>query len=461
MNVDFIVPGIWKIYYIYFVAKKSNTSSKLAPEDKRFVMKMGFILLFLLLLSGGALYYYTELKSENKLPDLAKYSETFSEVFGDQSAKDSLPPADTIDPFELPPAPEVPEFVEHSPEELHEALEPLEDDFDIQAHLLLMRQNVAAYNYKQAYKHGTRITSHLYSSASLSEEWGHVLLEAGLPREAVSILNKLNAKDSLKSAGVMDLAIAMFRSGNSDDAIEFLDGKLKGEKNVDFLTLKAAITGEHSDTTKRAGADSLFKQALKINPSLPAANYYYGRYLMQRGNFQLSKNLLDAAVKATPNEPRYVARLGMAEFYLKQDAKAEEHYKKALQINPHDYNTWFNFGELYLSQANESGSAMQVQSKTRMALEMYLETVNREPLHANAHFRIGLILNGNGGHGEAIQHLNMALEKMPNNIPIMQQLSSAYLHLQDTVRSVVFLEKILRIDPFNKIAASEFRRIGK
>ena len=459
MNVVF---GICKIYYIYIVAKRSNKSSKLAPEDKRFVMKMGFFLFFLLLLSGGALYYYTELKSENKLPDLSKYSETFSDVFGDLGAKDSTP-AEPVDHFELPPAPEVPEFVEHSPEDLHEneALGPLEDDFDIQAHLQLMRQNVLSYNYKQAYKHGTRITAHLLASPSLSEEWGHVLLEAGLPREAVSILNKVNAKDSLKSEGVIDLAIAMFRSRNSDEALEFLDGKLKGERNANFMAIKAAITGEHIDTTRRASADSLFRLALKMSSSLPAANYYYSRYLMQRGNFQLSKSYSEAAVKAKPNEPRYVARLGMAEFYLKQDAKAEEHYKKALQLNPHDYNTWFNFGELYLSQANESNSAAQIKDKTRKALEMYLETVSREPLHANAHFRIGLILNGNGGHGEAIQHLNTALEKMPNNIPVMQQLSSAHLHLQDTARSVIFLERILRIDPFNKIAASEFRRIGK
>jgi tetratricopeptide (TPR) repeat protein len=447
------------------VAKKSNSSSKLAPEDKRFVRRMGLFLFFLLLLSAGALYFYTQLKRENKLPDLTKYTETFSELFGelgiDSLANKNADTTAAIDPFELPPAPEVPEFVEHSPDDFKGAKEPLDNDFDIQAHLQLMRQKAKAYDYKLAYKHGSRIEAYLLASSELSGEWGRILLEAGLPREAILVLNRLNIKDSITNESIMDLAFAMFRSGNADEAIDFLDDKLKSEKNADFVMAKAAITGEHTDTTKRAGADAIFKQAFKMNPSSHATNYYYGRYIMQRGNFQLSKSYLEAAVKAMPNEPRYVARLGMAEFYLKQDAKAESYYKKSLEINPYDYNTWFNLGELYLSLANESSNVQDIKKKTRMALEAYLEAVNQEPMHANAHFRIGLILNGNSGYGEAIKHLSFALEKMPNNIPVMQQLSSAFLYLQDTAKSVDYLEKILQIDPFNKIAASEFRRIKK
>jgi tetratricopeptide (TPR) repeat protein len=256
------------------------------------------------------------------------------------------------------------------------------------------------------------------------------------------------------------MAFALHRSGNTEGAINFLDNAIKNSNDLNLNAAKAAIISEHPDMAERAAADSIFKNVLKSKPLLPYANYQYGRLLMQKGDYQNSKIYLEHAVKAMPDEPRYIARLGMAEFYLKRDASAETLYRKALKINPYDYNTWFNLGELYLSKANESGYIPEIRNKTRMALESYLKTIENDSLHANAHYRIGLILNGNGGHKEAILHLSIALEKMPGNIPTLQQLSSAYMHLGDTAKSIRYLKDILRIDPFDKIAASEFVRIN-
>lgn len=85
-----------------------------------------------------------------------------------------------------------------------------------------------------------------------------------------------------------------------------------------------------------------------------------------------------------------------------------------MAINPADYNTWFNLGELYLSQANEASTASQVKVKTHAALECYLAALALAPsLHA-AHFRTGMILNGNAQYREAIQHLEFALNEDPN-----------------------------------------------
>jgi tetratricopeptide (TPR) repeat protein len=397
-------------------------------------------------LSGAAIYFYTYYKQEH-----AEQVDSEPEALVDfDSAAANL---------DLPPAPEVPEHMDAEIPVVSAKDDPFASDFDGLAHLQLMRQNSKEYNYQMAYRHGVRIIGYLLDNPDLAAEWGHILLEAGKPQDAVSVLQKLDSKNSIKDNAVIDLAFALHRSGETENAIQLLDDKLKGKSNVDLLATKAAILGEHPDTNKRVAAEAIFKSALKKDASLPNVNYWYSRYLMQRGDYQKSKNYAEMALKVKPNEARYITRLGMAEFYLKNDSKAEELYRISLKINPYDYNAWFNLGELYLSKANESISVQDVRKNTRSALESYLKALEYDSLHTKAHYRIGLILNGNGGYKEAISHLMVALEKTPNDIPIMQQLSVAYLQIGDTASSVNYLDKILQIDPFNKIAANQMRRI--
>ena len=369
--------------------------------------------------------------------------------------------SDSIFP-DMPEAPVVPDHDhdDFSFDSVHTVSVPsVEEDFDIQAHLQLMRQNVSKYNYTLAYKHGARIASYLLAKPIYVAEWGQILLESGRPNEAVNVLQRIVEEDTVKSDVTINMAFAMLRSKNADAAVEFLDKQMINNKDVDLLVAKAAIISEHPEVKKRVDAERIFARYANNSIISPRADYWYGRFLMQRGDFQKSKMYLERAIKEKPNEPRYIARLGMAEFFLKQDSKAEALYKQALKINPYDYNTWFNLGELYLSLANESSNVQNIRQKTHQAMSSYKQVLENDPMHAMANYRIGLILNGNGQYKEAIPHLNIALEKMPQEIPVMQQLSAAYISLGDTTRSVGYLENILQIDPFNRIAASEFNRI--
>ena len=418
--------------------------SRLALEDRRFIERVCIFLIILFILSGVILYLYTYFQNEEAEP-----ADDGLDTLMDSATTDS----------ELPPAPEMPEHMDAETPITSAKDDPFANDFDGLAHLQLMRQNSKEYNYQMAYRHGVKIISYLLDEPELAAEWAHILLEAGKPQDAISVLQKLDSKNSIKNDAVVDLAFALHRSGDTDGAIQLLDDKLKSNSDVNLLATKAAIMGEYPDTNKRVDAEAIFKSAFKKSASLPNVNYWYSRYLMQKGDYQSSKNYAELALKAKPNEPRYITRLGMAEFYLKNDSRAEELYKIALKINPYDYNAWFNLGELYLSKANESISASDVKQNTRKALESYLKSIENDSLHIKAHYRIGLILNGNGGYKEAIKHLMIALEKMPNDIPVMQQLSVAYLQIGDTTNSIGYLDKILQLDPFNKIAATQMRRI--
>lgn len=365
--------------------------------------------------------------------------------------------------FELPPPPDILEAQEayetHEVQEAHEIPEETEEDEE-------KSENFAeAYSDSQPTESSSQVSIHgiakmFLENPKLAARLGHLLLEAGYPDETVYILQNGISLDSAPVSVLVDLAYGRFYSKNFETALSELDAALgKYPDNVDLLTAKAAISGQHPDTSQRSKAEVMFKSILKKNSESAEANYQYGRYIMQKGDFKKSQEHLEKAVKVEPYNSRYIARLGMAEFYLKHDANAETLYKKALKLNPYDHNTWFNLGELYLSEANESSYIPEVRKKTQNALEAYLKTIEHDSLHAKAHYRIGIILNANGGHKEAIRHLTNALEKMPENTSVMLQLGSAYMQLGDTAKYISYLTEVLRIDPFDRIASNEFKRL--
>jgi len=423
--------------------------SRLAPEDKRFIRKIGTFLVFMLLVSGGALYLYSRYGVEG--------IETIERITGLH-----LVDKQNTKSFELPPPPVIPELAEEKSENSVETADTTETAKATEVDGPGMNFQSVQSEEPTNQVSMQEISRMFLENPKLAARLGHLLLEAGYPSEAVYILQNGVSLSFAPIPVLVDLAYGYFYSKRFETALNGLEtalGKYPG--SIDLLTAKAAISGQNPDTSQRSGAENMFKDILKKNPEYAEANYQYGRYIMQRGDFKKSQEYLEKAVKVEPYNSRYLARLGMAEFYLKHDSNAESFYKKALKINPYDYNTWFNLGELYLSEANESGYILEIRNKMKNALEAYLKTIELDSLHANAHYRIGVILNANGGYKEAIRHLTTALEKMPENTSIMMQIGSAYMQLGDTAKYIDYLNNVLQLDPFNKVAASEFKRLSK
>jgi len=437
--------------------------SRLAPEDKRFVRKICVFLILMLLVSGGLLYLYSHYGKEakQKIEEIA------------QKYDINIPWLDTL-AFELPPPPVIPEGVEEKSENLTgstestrstETTESTEKNTETTESTGSTETAGSGIDFQSTEESESSmsiqgISAMFFENPRLAARLGHLLLEAGYPAEAVYVLRNGVSLNSAPIPVLLDLAYGYFYSKRFETALNGLESALsKYPNNIDLLTAKAAISGQNPDTNQRSGAESMFRDILKKNPEAAEANYQYGRFIMQRGDFKKSQGYLEKAVKIEPYNSRYLARLGMAEFYLKRDSDAENLYKRALKINPYDGNTWFNLGELYLSKANESGYTFEVRNKTKSALEAYLRTIELDSLHADAHYRIGIILNANGGFKEAIRHLTIALEKMPENTAVMMQLGSAYMQLGDTAKYISYLNNVLRIDPFDRVAASQFKRL--
>jgi Flp pilus assembly protein TadD len=180
---------------------------------------------------------------------------------------------------------------------------------------------------------------------------------------------------------------------------------------------------------------------------------------MNQGNYASSLREIQAAIKLDPLDSRMHARLGMAYFHLGRDADAERAYKTALAMNPKDYNTWYNLGELHLSIANETEWAPVFAERTRLALEAYLATLANKPDHHQAHFRVGVILNANRQNREALRHLEYALQSDPHSIRILVQIAAAWEALGEKQKAWDFVQQAYEIDPFDQLVLSQYRHL--
>jgi eukaryotic-like serine/threonine-protein kinase len=82
------------------------------------------------------------------------------------------------------------------------------------------------------------------------------------------------------------------------------------------------------------GAESDFRQALKLNPKYPTAHQWYASYLMQMGKFDRAKAELEEAHKLDPLSPIISANIGLYSYYKHNYDEAISKYNLTLQNNP-------------------------------------------------------------------------------------------------------------------------------
>jgi len=419
---------------------------KVPPEDRKLIRLTVFACAGILAASLGGLYVYTAYGPGANGAHASDSTTTDSTSVPD-SAMASLPPSDTagtlLEPGESAPMPA--------------SEESWLDSFDARAHRELMRIAADKFDYTRSIAHGKRVLARYGDDPDFLAELGHSYLEGGQPTLAIPLLKKALASEH-RTGTEADLALALFRSGQPDSAFTQIRTAIaQNPESPQLLVTHASMLSEIPKEQKRA--DSLFKVIQTQFPRFAEIRYQYGRHLMGKGDMRTAQEQLEQALQLDPLNPRAHARLGMAQFYLGKDALAERSYRTALSINPGDYNTWFNLGELYLSQANETASAEEVRSKTRAALEAYLATLAHAPNLGQAHFRIGTILNNNGQTREAIRHLEKALSSEPRSVRILLQLAAAWEKLGDRTQAVDYLETAHGIDPFHKVVATHLLRL--
>jgi tetratricopeptide (TPR) repeat protein len=250
---------------------------------------------------------------------------------------------------------------------------------------------------------------------------------------------------------------ANYRLGKVARAFEEAHAAVKDHPNnlallVQLATMEVEMGASFPDYGKTLQA------ALKLKPDHLPALYLLGRKAQLEGDYKDAEAAFRKVLKVEPKNAKAHGQLGMALYHLGKEADAQREYESELALNPDDYNTWFNVGELQMVHAAQEYLPEKIQALRAEAMESYLKALELNPLHAQAQYRVGVLLNGNGQYKEAIRHLQAALRIDSRHVPTLVQLSLAYENLKQPERAKEYLTKAFELDPLNKVVLFKLKQ---
>lgn len=250
---------------------------------------------------------------------------------------------------------------------------------------------------------------------------------------------------------------AQFRLGRVEMAMaEARDALAKHPAEMAMLIAMATMEIENGPESDGYGKS--LEAALKLKRDYPPALYLLGRKAQLEGDYRDAEAAFRKVLKQEPGNAKARGQLGMALYHQGKEKDAEKEFRATVDLNPADYNTWFNLGESRLTAAAREFDPAVIKPMRAEALECYLKALELNRDHAQAHYRTGVLLNGNGQYKEAIGHLEEALQLDSRHVPTLIQLALAYENLKQPARARDYLTMAFELDPLNKVVLFKLKR---
>lgn len=198
-----------------------------------------------------------------------------------------------------------------------------------------------------------------------------------------------------------------------------------------LLLLAACSSGpvEKDRVGPRAEPDLL--EAAKINTDL-GLNY------ARSGEYDLALDKLQRAIEQNPNYA--LAHNGIAYVYARRNdpARADEHYKRALRLNPGDPATRNNYAVFLCGEK-------RVAEAEKLFLQAAATPRYESP--ENAYVNAGVCARRSGDLVKADAYFRKALELKPQNAEALRQMASLCVERKDYLRARAFLQRYEKVGP--------------
>jgi tetratricopeptide (TPR) repeat protein len=167
----------------------------------------------------------------------------------------------------------------------------------------------------------------------------------------------------------------------------------------DSAEMHMIMAGELGRQGDHANAIAQYREAIRLNPALPGAHFELAEQLRISSDTALNTQAEDefkAAIRVNPNDAMSWRQLGGI-LTAKGDFKAaEQHYKKALALQPKDSEAKTGLAIVFIStnQANEAISLLE-------------SAVKDDPTNIVAHFRLNVLYRRAGRTAEAQREMDV------------------------------------------------------
>ena len=173
------------------------------------------------------------------------------------------------------------------------------------------------------------------------------------------------------------------------------------------------------------------------NPNVPP-----GHPEINGNNGEMQPQVQAAIEKAKAEPDNFEAQIKAAEVYyqIQRFEGAVEFLKRANQLKPDDYETIVNLGNAYFDA-----------SKYEDAEKSYSTALAKKPDDVNVRTDLGLtfIFRDPPNYDRAVQEFQRSLEKDPNHLQTLQNLTVAYTKKGDAAKAKETLARLESIDAAN------------
>lgn len=348
---------------------------------------------------------------------------------------------------------------------MREAIDQFESDSDDNAHTYLVRLRA---------KGGSGATSGAYEKTSMTREPS--------PSEKASLYSKdgnLNEEYLLRNAQIL------VESGEHTLARNIYKALLKtgGDTGKYFYLIGLSYESEN----RKEQAKRCFEESVAFRPSIDAYRRL-SSILLERKKDQEAAEVMERAlyIKSLSDQDRFELHQACGNSWTRVErySKAEEHFKKALDVDPSSSVTQSNLGSLYLKQDrhSEAKSAFEDaiaadsqnekahigiatvyldENESKKAFDHFADALEIQIENPTAIFYLIKLAYETKSYSRAESILTRYVENSPVNANLLYSLAGLQFHLKKYDLAKRTAEKVLRMKPEHNGAQELIQRMNE
>lgn len=169
----------------------------------------------------------------------------------------------------------------------------------------------------------------------------------------------------------------------------------------------------------------------------------------QVGYWQNGRVLFEHTVAVTERNSRSYNNLGMEYFTLRDLPKAEESFRKSIDIDPN-----------YVESLNNYGQALYFGGKAAESVPYLRRALSIDPTQLAARSNLALSLSQLGRNDEAIRELEEAVRQRPSYVPVRFNLARTLMKLGRHEEALAHFREVIRQQPGHADSIANIARIG-
>jgi predicted Zn-dependent protease len=258
--------------------------------------------------------------------------------------------------------------------------------------------------------------------------------------EAVPLLEQALQYDPNSVGALSDLVTSDLLQKQPSRALDRVNAQIaKSPRNSEFYDLLAELQIQNKNFDQ---ATATVRKAMEINQDDGKAISIYAQLMVNSGQSANAIGAWEQWTKAHPGNAGGFAILGTLEESRGNSQKAEEYYKKALQIQPDEFVANNNLACLMLKNGENVDVALTLAQTARRTRQ---DSPNVADTLAWAYFY-------KGTYAFARDLLEDATKKEPNSATMQYHLGMVYSKLRDKSNAALHLKKAISLDPKSQAA---------